>query len=213
MTLTAPPRLGQVAQISLFVRDVGAAERFYRDTLGLPHIFTFGDLAFFDLAGIRLYTHAVGAEEWRPSSHIYFLVPDIQVAYEWLREQGVKVKGAPHVIFTDPATGTEEWLAFFEDPDGNGLALMSRVTPDVRAGATVPPCSTCATAAFRASATRSTGRPTVRSTPRSCSGSRASRAAARCSITGVPPTRTHKVEPCGGSRSSAPTRTPTATTS
>ena len=129
MTLTAP-RLGQVAQISLFVRDAGAAERFYRDTLGLPHIFTFGDLAFFDLAGIRLYTHAVSAEEWRPSSHIYFLVPDIQAAYQWLREQDVKVKGAPHVIFTEPATGTEEWLAFFEDPDGNGLALMSRVTPD-----------------------------------------------------------------------------------
>jgi catechol 2,3-dioxygenase-like lactoylglutathione lyase family enzyme len=122
-------RLGQVAQISMLVRNVATAERFYRDTLGLPHIFTFGDLAFFDLAGIRLYTHAVGADEWRPSSHIYFLVPDIQSAYAWLGEQGVKTKGAPHVIFTDPATGTEEWLAFFEDPDGNGLALTSRVTP------------------------------------------------------------------------------------
>jgi methylmalonyl-CoA/ethylmalonyl-CoA epimerase len=25
--------------------------------------------------------------------------------------------------------GTEEWMAFFEDPDGGVLALMSRVAP------------------------------------------------------------------------------------
>ena len=35
----------------------------------------------------------------------------------------------PHVIHRDDAAGTEEWMAFFEDPDGNTLALMSRV-PD-----------------------------------------------------------------------------------
>ncbi len=39
------------------------------------------------------------------------------------------LRGAPHVIYTDDATGSEEWMAFFEDPDGNALALMSRVAP------------------------------------------------------------------------------------
>lgn len=29
----------------------------------------------------------------------------------------------------DEQTGTEEWMAFFEDPEGNMLALMSRVAP------------------------------------------------------------------------------------
>jgi methylmalonyl-CoA/ethylmalonyl-CoA epimerase len=27
------------------------------------------------------------------------------------------------------ADGTEEWMCFFEDPDGRPLALMSRVAP------------------------------------------------------------------------------------
>ena len=35
--------------------------------------------------------------------------------------------GQPHVIHRDEAAGTEEWMTFFEDPDGNTMALMSRV--------------------------------------------------------------------------------------
>ena len=62
----SPLRLGPVAQVSLYVRDVRRAERFYGETLGLPHHFTFGDLAFFDMAGTRLYLHAVPEEKWRP---------------------------------------------------------------------------------------------------------------------------------------------------
>jgi catechol 2,3-dioxygenase-like lactoylglutathione lyase family enzyme len=121
--------LGQIGQVSLFVRDLGRAEAFYRDTLGLPHIFTFGDLGFFDLAGVRLYVHAKPDDEWRPGSVLYFLVEDIRSAYEALGARGVKLTGAPHVIYTDDATGVEEWMAFFEDTEGNMLALMSRVAP------------------------------------------------------------------------------------
>jgi hypothetical protein len=40
-----------------------------------------------------------------------------------------KFTGAPHLIYTDDATGVEEWMAFFEDGEGNTLALMSRVQP------------------------------------------------------------------------------------
>ena len=120
-------RLGPVGQVSLYARDVERTEAFYRDTLGLAHVFTFGDLAFFDMGGVRLYVHAVGDEKWRPGSLIYFLVDDIHAAYEELGERGVRLSGAPHNIYTDDATGTEEWMAFFEDPDGNALALMSRV--------------------------------------------------------------------------------------
>jgi DNA-binding CsgD family transcriptional regulator/catechol 2,3-dioxygenase-like lactoylglutathione lyase family enzyme len=122
-------RLGPIGQVSLYSRDVGRTEAFYRDTLGLPHVFTFGDLAFFDMGGVRLYVHAVGDEKWRPGSVLYFLVEDIHPALEELRARGVKITGAPHVIYTDDQTGIEEWMAFFEDPDGNMLALMSRVAP------------------------------------------------------------------------------------
>ena len=120
-------RLGPIGQVSLYGRDIGRTERFYGDTLGLPHVFTFGDLAFFDMAGVRLYVHAVPDEQWRAGSFIYFLVDDIDAAYEELGRRGVTLRGAPHLIPTHEATGMQEWMAFFEDPDGNGLALMSRV--------------------------------------------------------------------------------------
>lgn len=128
MTATAF-QLGPIGQVALKARDVERTERFYRDTLGLPHIFTFGDLAFFDMGGVRLYVQAVADEKWRPGSLIYFLVDDIHAAFEELKARGVTLRGAPHVIYTDDATGSEEWMAFFEDPDGNALALMSRVAP------------------------------------------------------------------------------------
>lgn len=46
-----------------------------------------------------------------------------------MSDAGVTFSGAPHVIYTDDATGTEEWMTFFEDGEGNTLALMSRVQP------------------------------------------------------------------------------------
>jgi DNA-binding CsgD family transcriptional regulator/catechol 2,3-dioxygenase-like lactoylglutathione lyase family enzyme len=122
-------RLGPIAQVALHVRDIERAQRFYGDTLGLPHHFTFGDLAFYDMAGVRLYLQAVPEDRWRSGSIIYFLVGDIHAGQAELQGKGVHFTGAPHVIYTDPATGTEEWFAFFEDGEGNTLALLSRVTP------------------------------------------------------------------------------------
>jgi catechol 2,3-dioxygenase-like lactoylglutathione lyase family enzyme len=122
-------RLGPLGQVSLSVRDVGRAESFYRDVLGLAHHFTFGDLAFFDMGGTRLYLHAVDEDAWRPGSILYFLVDDVATAHEELGRRGVHFAGAPHRIFTDEATGVEEWMAFFDDPFGNTLALMARVGP------------------------------------------------------------------------------------
>jgi DNA-binding CsgD family transcriptional regulator/predicted enzyme related to lactoylglutathione lyase len=122
-------RLGTIGQVSLSIRDVGRAERFYGETLGLPHVFTFGDLAFFDADGVRLYLHRKDEADWKPSSVLYFLVPDIHATQEALTAAGVHFTGAPHVIYTDDETGTEEWMTFFDDGEGNTLALMSRVAP------------------------------------------------------------------------------------
>lgn len=120
-------RLGPIAQVSLNIRDVPRAEAFYRDTLGLPHVFTFGDLAFFDAGGVRLYLQRTLEGEWRPSSVLYFLVEDILAAQRELIQRGVVFSGAPHLIFRHPDTGLEEWLAFFDDGEGNMLAITSRV--------------------------------------------------------------------------------------
>jgi DNA-binding CsgD family transcriptional regulator/catechol 2,3-dioxygenase-like lactoylglutathione lyase family enzyme len=122
--------LGRIGQVSLYIRDVGRAEAFYRDTLGLPHVFTFGDLAFFDADGTRIYLHRVDEEKWRPGSILYFAVPEIRAAHEALLTRGVTFQGAPHMIYEDDETKAQEWMAFFEDGEGNVLALMSRVEAD-----------------------------------------------------------------------------------
>lgn len=131
-TMTAPSTgtgLGPIGQIALSIHNVARAERFYGETLGLPHVFTFGDLAFFDAGGTRLYLHRKDPADWQPGSVLYFLVDDIRVAQEQLSSNGVRFTGAPHVIYTDDATGVEEWMTFFDDGEGNTLALMSRVAP------------------------------------------------------------------------------------
>ena len=77
--------LGPIGQVSLLARDIARAEAFYRDTLGLPHVFTFGDLAFFDASGTRLYLRSVPEDEWRPSSILYFTVDDIRIGLRGAR--------------------------------------------------------------------------------------------------------------------------------
>ena len=128
-------RLGPLGQISLLARDTARVERFYRDVLGLPHVFTFGDLAFFDAGGVRLYIHSKPDKEWRPGSVLYFLVDDIAAAKAELESRGVEFKGAPHMIFRHDDTGIEEWLCFFDDSEGNMLALTSRVAGQSAPGA------------------------------------------------------------------------------
>ena len=121
--------LGPLGQISMLTRDAAQTEAWYRDVLGLRHIFTFGDLVFFDCDGTRLYFRQVDDAAWRAGSTLYFLVPDIAAAHVTLSERGVRFQGAPHLIYEDDQTGVEEWMAFFADPDGNTLALMARVDP------------------------------------------------------------------------------------
>ena len=120
-------RIRSIGQVALSIRDVARAEHFYGETLGLAHIFTFGDLAFFDAGGTRLYLQRRPEGEWRPSSIVYFTVEDIHAAQERLTADGVSFSGAPHVIYTHE-DGTEEWMTFFDDGEGNTLALMSSVT-------------------------------------------------------------------------------------
>ena len=43
-----------IGQISIIVHDLQRATAFYRDTLGLPLLFTAPNLAFFDCGGVRL---------------------------------------------------------------------------------------------------------------------------------------------------------------
>lgn len=123
--MTDPLTLGPLGQIARPVRDVAEAETWFRDVLGLRHLYTYGTLAFFDLGGPRLLLEE-GAGQG--ASILYFRVPDIHAAHDALLARGVRFLGAPHKIHRH-ADGTEEWMAFFADPEGRPLALMSQVSP------------------------------------------------------------------------------------
>ena len=123
---TKQAELGAIGQISRSVRDIKEAEAWYRNTLGLRHLYTFGNLAFFDCGGTRLYLSAEQGGASASESILYFRVADIEAKHAELVARGVEFKGAPHMIHRHP-DGTEEWMAFFSDPEGRPLALMSQV--------------------------------------------------------------------------------------
>jgi predicted enzyme related to lactoylglutathione lyase len=125
--VTGPLGLGAIGQISLLTKETARAEAFYRDTLGLPHLFTYGDLAFFQAGESRLYLQRVDAADWKPGSVIYFVVDDIAAVHSSLVERGVTFASAPHLIHRHEASAIEEWMAFFRDSEGNLLAIMARV--------------------------------------------------------------------------------------
>jgi DNA-binding CsgD family transcriptional regulator/catechol 2,3-dioxygenase-like lactoylglutathione lyase family enzyme len=120
-----PVKISQIGQIARSVSDAAASEKWYRDVLGLTHLYTFGTLAFFDCGGTRLMLSQEkgGAAK---ESILYLRVADIAAAHQELQGRGVKFTHAPHRIHQH-ADGTEEWMAFFEDPDGRPLAVMSQV--------------------------------------------------------------------------------------
>jgi len=120
-TMESTTKLGPIGQIARSVGDVHASETWYREVLGLPHLYTFGTLAFFDCGGTRLMLSQEGGAS--KESILYLRVPDIAAAHERLAARGVKFTHAPHMIHRH-ADGTEEWMAFFEDPDRRPLALM-----------------------------------------------------------------------------------------
>lgn len=123
-TMSEKPALGPLGQISRMVRDIEEAKDFYGNLLGLPHLYTFGDMAFFDLGGTRLYLHQKSGPG--PESVLYFRVADIVGAHRDLTARGVAFTGAPHRVHRH-ADGTEEWMAFFTDPEGRPLALIAQV--------------------------------------------------------------------------------------
>jgi len=130
-TMTSQLQLGVLGQIARHVKEVKRSEAWFKDVLGLKHLFTFpsriGDLAFFDCGGTRLFLSLdeSGAEPGEQNV-LYFSVPDINVSYAELQCRGVEFVDAPHMIFKHP-DGTEEWMVFFKDCDGQLLGLMSQV--------------------------------------------------------------------------------------
>ena len=119
------PALSRIGQISMNAKDLDRAIAFYRDTLGIKFLFQAPpQMAFFDCNGVRLLVGVASDKEFdRPGSILYFAVDDIRRHYDALVAKGVSFKGEPHMVARLP--DRELWLAFFNDTEGNMLALIS----------------------------------------------------------------------------------------
>jgi methylmalonyl-CoA/ethylmalonyl-CoA epimerase len=115
--------LNHIGQIAFAVGDVDRAEAFYSQQLGLKKLYRFGDLSFFDCAGVRLMLEKAHApDDIGKSSVIYFRCADIALTVRELKSRGVSFIEEPHLIAE--MEDHDLWMAFFTDPDGHTLAVM-----------------------------------------------------------------------------------------
>ena len=119
--------LNQIGQIAINVADLEDSISFYRNILGMKFLFQVPGLAFFDCNGVRLLLDELAG--WQhPSSILYYKVDDIQEAFQILAQKEIKFKQQPHMV--SKMSDHELWMAFFEDPSGNLLAIMSEIPYD-----------------------------------------------------------------------------------
>ena len=124
MNVKADLSLGRIGQISVNVHDLVRATAFYKDILGMKHLFSVPPkMAFFDCDGIRLMLAIPERPDLdHPSSILYFKVEDIEAAYDSLVKRGAHFEGKP--ILVAPMQTHDLWLAEFRDSENNVLALM-----------------------------------------------------------------------------------------
>ena len=117
-------RLNEIGQIALTISDLDKAVAFYRDVLGLKHLFSAPPgLAFFSCGTVRLMlSRPEQPNSERFAATLYFKVPDIDSAHNALTACGVTFEAKPHLVARMP--DHELWMGFFRDPDRNLLALM-----------------------------------------------------------------------------------------
>jgi len=115
-----------IGQVSIIVKNLERATAFYRDTLGLPLLFTAPSMAFFDCGGVRLMLGPAETPELdHPSSILYFRVPDLNAAHQRLVDSGVAIVAPPRLIAPMPAY--DLWMSAFRDSEENIMQLMSEV--------------------------------------------------------------------------------------
>jgi predicted enzyme related to lactoylglutathione lyase len=117
--------LGRIEQVAIPVRDLQRAIAFYRDRLGMTLLFEAPfQLAFFDCEGIRLALSTSSDPMYDPpGSIVYYRVADIEAAHAELEGTGVEFLRGPHKVAE--LGDVEVWMAFFEDTEGNTLAITS----------------------------------------------------------------------------------------
>jgi methylmalonyl-CoA/ethylmalonyl-CoA epimerase len=119
----------KLAQVAQHAEDLDRARNFYARLLNTQPAGFFDPpgLVFFWLGATRLLL-----EKGAPSAVIYLQVDDVRASVEVLRAEGVEIIAEPQVIFshTDDTlgpAGTDEWMAFLNDSEGNSVGLVSHL--------------------------------------------------------------------------------------
>jgi catechol 2,3-dioxygenase-like lactoylglutathione lyase family enzyme len=112
--------------ISLPTQDMDRAKRFYGETLGLqPNPRASERFPEFETGNVTILLldpQTIGVE-FSPNQNGFALrVPDVAAAREHLEAQGVE-------FFGDIVDSGVCHMAFFADPDGNGIVLHHRYAP------------------------------------------------------------------------------------
>src|SRR6266481_6137074 len=96
--------LNEIGQIALTITDLDRAVAFYRDILGLKHLFSAPPgLAFFAAGTLRLMLSRPEKEDSEKfSSVLYFKVADIEKVHSVLVSRGVQFETAPHRVAKMP---------------------------------------------------------------------------------------------------------------
>lgn len=121
----------------IITRDRKAAEPFYAEVLGLRRKGDDGFAALFDLAGVTLRLTEVPGHTAQPHPVLGWDVPDMEAAVAALTAKGVTMNVYEGLgqdergIWTAPDASCK--VAFFNDPDGNGLSLTQSLRAAVGA--------------------------------------------------------------------------------
>ena len=129
MAPTDAVSLSRIKQIAIPVNSVDEAKAFYRDTLGLRHLFDAPPaLSFFDCGGVQLMLagpDAQGKDGDQQHAVLFYDVSDIKTTHARIKSAGAKCLEEPRIITR--MNGREIWISSISDGQGNVVGLMSDV--------------------------------------------------------------------------------------
>ena len=114
----------EIGQIAITVSDVPKATAFYRDVIGLRHLFDAGpQLAFLAAGNVRvMLSTPQGHGAPGANSVLYFKVGNVETAHAAMLAKGATDERPPQRTAKMP--DHELWIGFVRDPDGNLVGLM-----------------------------------------------------------------------------------------
>jgi methylmalonyl-CoA/ethylmalonyl-CoA epimerase len=129
MTTADAVSLSRIKQIAIPVHSVDNAKAFYRDTLGMRHLFDAPPaLSFFDCGGVQLMLagpEAQGKDGDQQHAVLFYDVSDIKKTHARIKSSGAKSLEEPRLITR--MNGREIWISSVSDGQGNVVGLMSDV--------------------------------------------------------------------------------------